>query len=156
MRKKPDALKRMQKTFRPDRAGVTVEAESEPVLCPSWLDEVGRQTWNRVCAVMDGAGLKFDVELLATFCDSYSHSIKCSEKLRVEGYTIVSDSGLPKINPSVNALRELQKTVMEAGKHLGLSVDSRSKAGLIFKEKEFDEFDEFLRNGRAINGRGGE
>ncbi len=155
MRKKPDALKRMQKTFRPDRAGVMVEAEGGLPIpeCPSWLDQKGKQTWDRVTAVMDGAGLKFDVELLATFCDSYSHSIKCSEKLRTEGYTIVSDSGLPKINPSVNALRELQKTVMEAGKHLGLSVDSRSKAGLIFKEKEWDAFDEFLKTGRAIHER---
>lgn len=156
MRKKPDALKRMQKTFRPDRAGVTVEVEGELPIpeCPSWLDEVGKQTWERVTAITSKVDLTLDVETLAVFCDSYSHLIKCSQVLRTEGYTIISDGLQKKINPAVNALRELQKTLIEAGKQLCLSVDARGKAGIAFKEKEHDALDEFLRTGRANNERG--
>ena len=156
MRKKSDKVKMLQGNFRQDRGGVVVEVEGEVPIpeCPFWLDEVGKQTWDRVTAITDKVDLTLDVETLAIFCDCYSHLIKCSEKLRGEGYTIISDSGLQKINPAVNALRELQKTLIEAGKQLCLSVDARGKAGIAFKEKEHDPFGEFLRTGRANNERG--
>ena len=154
MRKKSDKVKMLQGNFRQDRAGVTVEVEASIPKSPSWLDEVGKQTWERVTAITNKVDLTLDVETLATFCDCYSHLIKCSQVLRTEGYTIISDGLQKKINPAVNALRELQKTLIEAGKQLCLSVDARSKAGIVFKEKEHDVFEEFLRTGRANNERG--
>lgn len=151
MRRKPDKLKSMQGTYRQDRAKKIVDlpevtAKPEP---PLWLDDIGKKTWERVTAVMADANLSFDVELLSAFCDCYSHLIKCSEKLRAEGYALVSESGLPKINPTVNALRELQKTLIEASKQLGLSVESRAKMGLSLKREEPDEFDRFLASARG-------
>lgn len=150
MKKKTEALKTLQGNFRQDRAGVTVEAEASITECPSWLDEVGKQTWDRVAAVTGKLNLTLDVETLATFCDCYSHLIACSQVLRLEGYTVISDGGLRKINPAVNALRELHKTLIDAGKQLCLSVDARSKSGIVFKQKEPDEFEEFLRTGKAL------
>ena len=149
MRRKLNSLKKIQNTYRPDRAGKVIDLTgiAKPG-CPEWLDDVGKQTWERVTSLMDGAGLSFDVELMATFCDCYAHSIKCSEKLRNEGYTITSDSGLSKINPVVNALRELHKTLIEAGKQLCLSVDARSKAGIVFKQEKCNPLTEFLKSGR--------
>ena len=156
MRRKSDKVKMLQGNFRQDRGGVVVEVEGEVPIpeCPFWLDEVGKQTWDRVTAITSKVDLTLDVETLAVFCDSYSHLIKCSQVLRIEGYTIISDSGLQKINPAVNVLRELHKTLIEAGKQLCLSVDARSKAGIVFKQKEHDPFEEFLRSGRANNERG--
>jgi P27 family predicted phage terminase small subunit len=156
MRRKSDKVKKLQGNFRQDRGGVVVEVEGELPIpeCPSWLDEVGKQTWDRVTAITDKVDLTLDVETLATFCDCYSHLIKCSQVLRIDGYTIISDGLQKKINPAVNALRELQKTLIEAGKQLCLSVDARGKAGIAFKEKEHDALDEFLRTGRANNERG--
>lgn len=153
MRRKPDKLKSMQGTYRQDRAKKIVDlpevtAKPEP---PLWLDDIGKKTWERVTAVMADANLSFDVELLSAFCDCYSHLIGCSGKLRVEGYTLVGDSGLPKINPTVNALRELQKTLIEAGKQLGLSVESRAKMGLELKRNEPDELDFFLQGVKLRN-----
>ena len=156
MRKKSNKVKMLQGNFRQDRGGVVVEVEGELPIpeCPSWLDEVGKQTWERVTAITSKVDLTLDVEILATFCDCYSHLIKCSQVLRTEGYTIISDGLQKKINPAVNALRELHKTLIEAGKQLCLSVDARGKAGIAFKEKEHDPFGEFLRTGRANNERG--
>lgn len=146
MRRKSDRLKAMQGTFRQDRAGKVIDLPitTKPEL-PSWLDDIGQKTWGRVTAVMADANLSFDVELLSAFCDCYSHLIKCSEKLRIEGYTLTSDSGLPKINPTVNALRELQKTLIESGKQLGLSTDSRTKMGLTVTEGKPDKPNFFLQ-----------
>lgn len=148
--RKPNNLKRSQGTFREDRAGKVIEMpELVKPECPTWLDDAGKATWERVTAVMADANMSFDVELLSAFCDCYSHLIKCSEKLRSEGYTLTSDSGLPKINPTVNALRELQKTLIEASKQLGLSIESRAKMGLeVKKQEEVDAFEEFLKAGR--------
>ncbi|KAA0242505.1 MAG: phage terminase small subunit P27 family [Candidatus Brocadia sp. AMX2] len=142
MRRKPDKLKAMQGTYRQDRAKEVVDlpevtAKPEP---PSWLDDIGKKTWERVTAVMADANLSFDVELLSAFCDCYSHLIKCSEKLRAEGYTLMSDSGL-----------ELQKTLIEAGKQLGLSVESRARMGIEIKKNEPDELDFFLQGVKLRN-----
>ena len=152
MRRKSNKVKTLQGTFRQDRAGVVVEVEGEVPIpqCPFWLDDVGKQTWDRVTAITSKVNLTFDVETLATFCDCYSHLIKCSQVLRTEGYTIISSGLQKKINPAVNALRELHKTLIEAGKQLCLSVDARSKAGIVFVEKEYDN--EFFRTGRAKKG----
>jgi P27 family predicted phage terminase small subunit len=153
MRRKPGKIKILEGNFRPDRVGVTEKTmdktEASIPECPSWLDEVGKQTWARVTAAMGKVDLALDVELLSVFCDAYSHLLRCSERLRLEGYTIAIGSGLLKINPSVNVLRELQKTLIEAVKQLGLSNDSRSKMGIVFKQKEPDEFEEFLKTGKA-------
>jgi len=152
MRRKSDKVKKLQGSFRQDRAGVVIELEGKLPIpeCPSWLDEVGKQTWDRMTAITSKVNLTLDVETLAIFSDCYSHLIKCSQVLRTEGYTIISDGLQKKINPAVNALRELHKTLIEAGKQLCLSVDARSKAGIIFKEKEYD--DEFFGTGRANKG----
>ena len=150
MRKKSDVLKKAQGTYRGDRAGKVIEiSEMKRPECPTWLDDTAKDTWERVTATMSNANMSFDVEMLATFCDCYSHLIRCSERLRLEGYTIISDSGLSKINPTVNALRELQKTLIEAGKQLGLCVDSRIKAGLEIKKEEVDSFETFLKTGKV-------
>lgn len=145
MRRKSDSLKMMQGTFRQDRAVTVVDlpeatARPEP---PHWLDDVGKKTWERVTVVMADANLSFDVELLSAFCDCYSHLIKCSERLRIEGYTLTSNPGLPKINPTGTALRELQKTLIEAGKQLGLSAESRAKMGVEIKKNEPGKLDFF-------------
>ena len=152
MRRKSDKVKKLQGSFRQDRAGVVIELEGKLPIpeCPSWLDEVGKKTWDRLTAITSKVNLTLDVETLATFCDCYSHLIKCSQVLRTEGYTIISDGLQKKINPAVNALRELHKTLIEAGKQLCLSVDARSKAGIVFVEKEYDN--EFFRTGRAKKG----
>lgn len=152
MRRKSSELKMRQGTFREDRAGKAIDlpemVKPEP---PSWLNDVGKQTWERVTAVMADADMIFDVELLSAFCDCYAHLIRCSEGLRIEGYTLMSDSGLSKINPAVNALRELQKTLIEASKQLGLSVESRAKMGLEIKKDKPDDFDFFLQGVKLRN-----
>lgn len=146
MRRKSDLLKACQGTFRQDRARKVIDlpVTAKPEM-PLWLDDIGQETWGRVTEVMSEANLSFDVELLAAYCDCYSHLIKCSEKLRTEGYTLTGDSGLPKINPTVNALRELQKTLIDAGKQLGLSVGSRAALGLTVKKEEPGKTDFFLQ-----------
>lgn len=149
--RKSNDLKVAQGTYRRDRASKVIEMpELVKPECPAWLDDVGKATWQRVTAVMVDANISFDVELLSMFCDCYSHLVACGVRLRAEGYTLVSDSGLPKINPTVTALRELQKTLIEAGKQLGLSLDGRIKAGVEIKKNESDPLDIFLKTGKVV------
>ncbi len=86
--------------------------------CPGWLDATGQQTWARVTADMGNANDPFDAELLAVFCDCYSHLVKCSQALRSEGYSLPSESGLAKINPAVNALRGFQRMLTEIARRV--------------------------------------
>lgn len=136
-------------TFRSDRAAKVIALDASIPSCPTWLDDIGKATWQRVTVVMAKVNITFDVELLATFCDTFSHSVVCSERLRLEGYTIDTLSGLKKINPSVNALREFHKTLNETGKLLGLSAGGRQALGLEVQEPEVDPLEEFLKRGKA-------
>ncbi len=119
----------------------------EPI-APDWLSDAGRVVWDRVIESMGGSGVhtQADENVLAMYCESVADYAGFTEKLRVQGETIVTAAGNGKRNPISIARNEARAAALRLAGELGLTPSARTKLHAI-GAGEKDELQDFLDRG---------
>lgn len=158
MRRKSDALKQRQGTYRPDRCKqnsvpMLLEDVPEP---PSGFSPEAVIIWNETAKKLVSLRMlsSLDLPVLELFSKTFILWRSVSHFLEINGVSFVTESGLHKSRPEATTLKELLSALDGLTAKLGLSVRDREKITLP-EPCEPDPFEEFLRTGRANNERGG-
>jgi P27 family predicted phage terminase small subunit len=105
---KPTKLKKLEGTFRPDRA-VANELELTPGIPerPDWLDAEGKREWDRVVPQLAAKGILCDVDqgMLANYCAALSLAVKATKAYQKQGLTVKTPFG-PQKNPMIKVAQE--------------------------------------------------
>ncbi len=122
---------------------------------PAWLDDYAKEIWNDLALKLTKAGIlsELDINVLAYYCSAASICIMARK--RIEDKTLImtfkNEDGTLKHaqkSPFITVYREALDDVIRLGAQLGLSPSERVRLRGIGK-KETDEFDEFLKTGKA-------
>lgn len=126
---------------------------------PKNLNKIARNRWKYLAGRLSKCGILTDIDLdfLEACCSSLSIAREAAEKLSEEGLTIetFNENGSlreKKKSPYLSAYCEALIIFDKFGAKLGLSPSDRGRLRGIGKKEE-DEFDEFLKTGKAANGR---
>ena len=157
MRKKTETLKSLQGTFRPDRASTTsLKLEAIIPTCPINLSGEARIIWDDLCRKLIDLKVltTLDGYVLAMYCESFTRWDTLRKFLQENGDSYQSETGLCKIRPEVQSLKECLNSLDILTAKLCLSPKDREKI-VLPEAKEADEFEEFLRTGKASRGKAG-
>lgn len=141
---KPSALKKLQGTYRPDRAArneVVAPAGAPP---RPEFNKVAGAKWDELMPLLleRGTIAREDGVLLEQFCRFYSQWLTyqaAAEKKPMEK----TPFGI-KVNPANEAALKLEGRLTAIGDRLGLSASARSKVSAPDKPKEEDKTEAFL------------
>lgn len=151
---KPSHLKKIQGTYRPDRAAPN-EPTPEPSApsCPSWLGREAKREWRRIVPELEKLGLISEVDraALAAYCSAYGEWHAAEAEIKKHGRTQINMmSGLVSARPEVamraKALAEMRALLAE----FGMTPSSRSRISVPEKPDEGrNDFLDALRRGKA-------
>lgn len=155
MRKKTEALKTLHGTGRHDRASEVLKLETDIPSCPVSLSGEAQVIWDDLCQKLINLKVLtvLDGYVLSMFCETYVRWNKLRQFLQENGDSYQSETGLCKIRPEVQSLKECLNSLDVLTAKLCLSPKDREKLTIKLPE-EPDAFEEFLRTGRANNERG--
>lgn len=126
---------------------------------PKNLNKIAKERWKYLAGRLSKCGILTDIDLdtLEVCCSSLSIAREAAEKLSEDGLTIetFNENGSlreRKKSPYLSAFCEALIIFDKFGAKLGLSPSDRVRLRGIGKKDE-DEFDEFLKTGKAANGR---
>ena len=124
---KPQALKKMQGTYRPDRDGGTTLAGSTTP--PNWLSQAAKTEWRRVAKRLAEAGLLTwgDRALLAAYCQAYARWKQAEQELEGKPLTFETDKGYVGKNPLLTVANEARDAMIRAAKEFGMTPVARSR-----------------------------
>lgn len=124
---------------------------------PKGLNKTAKERWKYLAERLSRCGIltEIDLDVLAACCSSLSIATDAAEKLSEEGLTIetFNENGSlreKKKSPYLTVFCEALMIFDKFGAKLGLSPSDRVRLRGIGK-KEDDEFDEFLKTGKAAN-----
>ncbi|MCF0074470.1 phage terminase small subunit P27 family [Dyadobacter sp. CY261] len=149
---KPTALKKLEGTFRKDRAVINeiMPANLEYIPSPpKFLDKDAKKEWKSVCQELIDLQMlhRVDLALLAAYCSEISNYINAVRKLRETGevLTITRDDGSAYSMPSPwNAIKNTYlKNAREIASQFGFTPSARTKINGSKKGEE-DPFDTML------------
>lgn len=152
MRKKPDAVKKLGGTYRQDRASGSLKPEIGIPACPVHLSLEGQKVWDALCGKLVDMGVLtgFDGYVLSMFCETFTRWNTLRQYLQEHGDSYQSETGLCKIRPEVQSLKECLASLDVLSAKFGLSPRDREKL-TVRPQEEPDEFEEFLARGREIS-----
>lgn len=110
--------------------------------CPTWLDPVARDEWNRVVPELQQSGILTPVDAipLAAYCQAYSQWRAAEERVRKDGM-MIGQRIHPLLKHSVALLAELRRIAAE----FGFTPAARMKVATPpVQTEEQDAFDTFL------------
>lgn len=126
---KPSALKRLEGTYRKDRAAVNEPEPTRSALVPpEWLGADALEEWNRVAPELDRLNLSTVVDY-ATFlgyCMSYARALEAEQTIAVHGLLIRSLHGMA-ANPAVAIARTEWAQVRKFAAEFGLTPAARTR-----------------------------
>jgi P27 family predicted phage terminase small subunit len=137
---------------KPDiRPGQRKAKATEAPTAPAWLSDNARTEWDRVIALVAGAGAiaKPDADVLAAYCETLVIFRAATQELRRDGITYEADGGLVKRHPSTSIAAEARKDLIRYAAELGLTPISRQR--LKVEPAEDDPLGDFLA-GKGGNG----
>ena len=126
--RKPTAVKRLEGTYRPDRA----TAEPEPggtAECPDFLSAEARNEWERLAPELEGCGLltSVDMAVFAAYCTAWADFRRLTVQLNeMASWVWESEKGYRQVVPEISMRKEAWTRVVQAGGKLGLSPSDRS------------------------------
>jgi P27 family predicted phage terminase small subunit len=130
--KKPTAIKKIQGTFRRDRAAN--EANPDPFIPqpPDFLDSVALAEWNRLAPELYDLGLlaRIDRAALAGYCTAYSRWCASSEILKTEEQVITTSNGNFVQNPRLGIVRRALDDMRKWAIEFGMTPSSRSRVNV--------------------------
>lgn len=125
----------------PERKAGRKAPPVERPACPNWLDDEGVAEWNRLCPLLEDAGLmtKLDRAALAAYCQAWAELIVCTTELQTAGRFIktpiqsakgevVGEKTVP--HPALAAQRDALSRVRQYLGDLGLTPYARKRMGM--------------------------
>lgn len=148
---KPSEVKRLEGTYRPDRAA-KAEMKPPPAIPapPDWLKDAARQEWERVVPVLAELGVLTAVDgaVLEAFCANYGMAVEYQQKADAE--PMVETMYGPKVNPAAGAALKHWALAKQLGAELGLSPSARTRVSAPEKPKAADPTEDFLFTGPKL------
>jgi len=149
---KPTALKRLEGTYRPDRA---VQHEFIPPPgapdAPDHIEGLALATWQRVVNEMGkcpGLLTRVDFATLEGFCVQYAEAVSSSARVRAKPQ-IKTPFGV-KTNPAAAEARKAWALARQFANDLGLSPAGRTRVSAPPPQAEKDEAKDFLFGGPKL------
>jgi P27 family predicted phage terminase small subunit len=97
---------------------------------PANLGEGGRQAWERMAASCPWLG-ESDRDMMIMLCQKIDRRDQMVETLASEPFVVVNEStGVPRANPLVNLLSELETDIVRMLSLLGMTPTDRTRLGL--------------------------
>lgn len=148
---KPSAVKKLEGTFRPDRAArneVIAPPGSPPR--PKNLPPIAAAKWDELVALLlDRGTLSLeDGVALEQFCRFWAQWL--SFQALAEAKPVVKTPFGPKINPANEAAIKLEQRLTALGDRLGLTASARSKVSAPEKKQVADPTETFLFGGPKL------
>ena len=151
---KPTRQKKLEGTFRPDRAP---KAEFAPTpgapQAPHWLDDEGRAEWDRIVPELAGKLLVSPLHQssLADLCAAHSNAAKAQRDVQRRGLIIKTPFG-PQKNPAIKIAQEARAQANLLRREFGLTPSAASRVRAPEKPDASDttEADLFGRPGLAV------
>jgi len=150
-RRKPTARKRLEGTFRPDRAPgnePTPEGTAEP---PDFLTAEARQEWDRLAPELEAIGLLTvaDRGIFAGYCQAWADYLRLTVQLNdMASWVWESEKGYRQAVPELAMRKEAWTRAVQAGSRLGL--DPTARSGLHVELRSKDE-NPFAKHGKHKN-----
>lgn len=149
---KPTALKRLEGTYRKDRAARNeVQVAPGVPARPEWLDAEAKREWDRVVPKLAQLGVLTDLDgsMLADYCATHSIAVKAAKRVQREGLMLKGPFG-PVRNPLIKVAQEARAQARLLAAEFGLSPASRSRVSAAEKPKEEDKSEAFLFGGPRL------
>ena len=127
---KPQALKKLQGTYRPDRdGGAESKLSNKKPTCPAWLDKDAKNEWRRISKDLYDAGLLRNVDgtALANYCHNYSIWKQASLLVQEKGILVITKNKNIIQNPALGIANVAARDMMKALKEFGMTPSSRAR-----------------------------
>ena len=127
---KPQALKHLHGTHRPDRdSGLDNVLDQRKPYCPAWLDGSAKAEWKRIATPLHDVGLlKYvDRAALAAYCTAYSRWEKAEKLIQKSGLLMKTQKGNIIQNPAVGTANVAMRQMMKILKEFGMTPSSRAR-----------------------------
>lgn len=127
---KPSALKKLQGTYRSDRArGEVFPPSVEDLSPPDWLSDRAQEKWNELAPMLAADGLltECDLDTLALYCQTWIHYLDAAKALEEGGTTSVARSGYEQVSPYVTIAKNCLADLIKIGDRLGLNPSTRTR-----------------------------
>lgn len=152
---KPTTLKKLEGTYRPDRASSTEPQPPVPErapYAPRYLSDDAKKEWRRVVSVLIDLGLYTDLDYaaLAMYCQAYGRWVRMERELADEDLVLVGSEGGMYQNPKLHVANKAWEQMRKILSEFGLTPSSRSRMQI--KGKEEPSLAEVLFNMTVNNG----
>lgn len=127
---KPSKLKKLQGTYRPDRASRKELAPPPGTPArPDWLDEYATTEWDRVVPQLAACGILCDVDgaALANYCAAVSLAVQATQAYQADGLMIDGPNEHQVKHPMIQVAKEARAQARLLGAECGLTPSSRSR-----------------------------
>ncbi|MEN7549305.1 phage terminase small subunit P27 family [Rapidithrix thailandica] len=160
--RKPDKLKELQGTDRPDRKqkdSIQPEKLAEVPKPPAWMNNTGKKLYKKLSQLLVDKKIltTFDINELETACHEYGKYLDFEKELKKEGYVydIMGTTATGEIfvkckaqRPEVALANKAQENAMKRFKLFGLNPTDRAKLNIIEEEEPEDPFEEYMKRKR--------
>ena len=117
--------------------------------CPHYLDDVARDEWTRMAAVLLQMGLLTlaDRAALSAYCVAYSRWVHAEEQVKKYGTIVKSpDKGFPMKSPYLTVADQAMEAMRKFMIEFGLTPSSRSRIRVPDNANAASEFDIFMQD----------
>lgn len=136
--RKPTKLKKIQGTYRPDRAQANEpQPEQARPTCPQILKGEARREWNRVTGELEEMGMlaRIDRAALTAYCVQWDLFVKCCHIIEEkEALTFQTESGYSVIIPEISIRNQAQDRMQKIMNEFGMTPVARTKINVTPKE----------------------
>jgi P27 family predicted phage terminase small subunit len=114
------------------------------VVCPDWLSDHGRETWDRLAPDLIAKGVLtfWDVDRFADFCWARALSKEAMDEVERRGLIVTGDKGVQVKNPAIQVVRDAFREMATIAARFGLTPSDRAR--LSVDGEESDEGDTYL------------
>ncbi len=140
-KKKPTAIKKLEGTYRKDRA-IENEFTPEPMrntpIAPHHLNQWGLEEWERIVPMLIDYNLftEFDKTMLYNYCNEYGKYIEYEIILKQQGRVIKTKTGYPIPNPLESMAQRSLQNAMKIADKFGFTPASRTSISANPKQKQ--------------------
>jgi len=130
---KPSALKKLEGTYRPNRARREAFPElPDDLIPPDWLSEPAQAKWHELAPVLADNGLltECDLDTLAIYCATWVRWKDAEAALQREGMTTTAQSGYKQVSPFYTIASKSQAELRALADRLGLNPSARSRISI--------------------------
>lgn len=150
-KRKPEALKKLEGTYRKDRAGDSLDLPAGMPTKPEWAehDPIASELYNQVAATCYSMGVGTDVDALgfALLADQLAMYLRLRALVSADGPIIESEGSQGQVtqkpHPALAQMNTAYTNIIKLMTEYGLTAAARTKVDAS-KPIEVDSFDSFL------------